>query len=269
MRRKLFRWVKVAVLLYCIAGIALYYLQNVFLFHPVPLPREYRYEFPVPFEEGEIALNKTDTFSFVKFFPKGISSKGIVLYFHGNRTNINRYAKFADVFTSQNYEVWMGDYPGFGKSTGERTEKLMYEQAVQFYRLATSRFGKDSIILYGKSLGTGFAAYLASREDCRQLILETPYYSIPDIFACYAPVYPVSRMINFKVPTYQYLRDVKPPVTIFHGTRDGVIPYRCAAKLKDALKPGDQFITVDKGSHNDLGNFPVYKKTMDSLLRIP
>ncbi|MES2892514.1 MAG: alpha/beta hydrolase [Bacteroidota bacterium] len=269
MNRKIFRGVKIVVLVYCVLGIALFYLQNVFLFHPEALPRNYKYKFDVPFEETEIALNKTDTFSLVKFFPVGKTPKGVVLYFHGNRTNINRYAQFMSVFTSRNYEVWMGDYPGFGKSTGERTEENMYAQADQLYRLALSAYGKDSIIFYGKSLGTGVATYLASREQGKQLILETPYYSIPGIFACYAPIYPVSRMIHFKLPSNEYLPDVAAPVTIFHGTDDGVIPYRCAERLKQFLKPGDRFITIEDGSHHDLGNFPQYRQTMDSLLRVP
>lgn len=269
MNRKIFRWIKITVFVYCVLGIALYYLQNVFLFHPKPLPRTYKYQFDVPFEETEIALNRTDTFSVVKFFSAGRTAKGVVLYFHGNRTNITRYAQFVSVFTSRNYEVWMGDYPGFGKSTGERTEKAMYEQAIQLYRMAASSYGKDSIIVYGKSLGTGVATYLASRDDCRQLILETPYYSIPDLFSCYAPIYPVSRMINFKLPIYEYLLDVKAPVTIFHGTSDGVIPYRCAEKLKHVMKQSDRFVTIEKGSHHDLGSSPIYQKVMDSLLRVP
>ncbi len=268
MNQKIIRWVKVIVLLYCVLGIALYYLQNVFLFHPVPLARDYKYQFDRPFEEVEIPMNKTDTLNLVKFFPKGGVTKGVVIYFHGNRTNINRYAKFTSVFTDRQYEVWMGDYPGFGKSTGERTEKLLYEQAMQMYRLARAKFPPDSIIIYGKSLGTGIAAYLASMEDCRSLVLETPYYSIPAVFGCYAPIYPVGRMITYKIPTHEYLQDVRAPVTILHGTRDGVIPYHCAEKLKGVLKPADRFITIEKGSHHDLNKFPLFTNSLDSILNI-
>ena len=56
------------------------------------------------------------------------------------------------------------------------------------------------------------------------------------------------------------------PITIFHGTDDGVIPYRCAKKLKEVLKSSDEFITIEKGLHNNLTDFPLYHQKLDSLL---
>lgn len=266
MNKKLLRWIKIIVLLYCIIGIALYYLQDYFLFHPTPLARNYQYRFDTPFAEVDIPFNKTDTVSMVKFFPADSVRKGVVIYFHGNKENINRYAKFAINFTRKGYEVWMEDYPGFGKTVGDRNEKLLYQQAKQVYLMAASKYKKDSIIVYGKSFGTGLAAYVAAQYDCRMLILETPYYSIPDLFACYAFIYPTTRMSNYKIPTNEFLQDIEVPITIFHGTDDGVIPYRCASKLKTVLKPTDQFITIEKGTHHNLNDFPLYHQRLDSLL---
>jgi len=264
----LFRWIKIIVLLYSLIGIALYYLQERFLFHPEKLEASYRYHFSVPFEELNIPFNTTDTVSMVKFFPADSVRKGVVLYFHGNRENISRYAKFADNFTKNGYEVWMEDYPGYGKSVGERTEKKMYQQALQIERMALSKYGKDSIILYGKSFGTGIASYVAAVTDCKRLILETPYSSIPDLFSCYAPIYPTNYMSHYRLPVYEYLAEVKYPISIFQGTDDGVVPYRCAAKLKGVLKPTDQFITIDGGTHQNLNDFPVFHHTLDSLLHL-
>ena len=268
MNKKLLRWIKIVVLLYCIIGITLYYLQNYFLFHPTALARNYQYRFEGPFAEVEIPFNKTDTLNMVQFFPvDSVKRRGVVIYFHGNRGNINRYARFVSNFTRHGYEVWMEDYPGFGKSVGERNEKILYRQAEQVYKMAASKYKKDSIIIYGKSFGTGIASYLASVYEVRQLILETPYYSVPDLFGCYAFIYPTTRMSNYKIPTNEYLPDVKVPITIFHGTGDWVIPYRCAVKLKEVLKPSDQFITIENGSHRDLNKFPLFQQKLDSLLR--
>jgi alpha-beta hydrolase superfamily lysophospholipase len=269
MRKKIiFRWVKVIIIVYCLIGIALYYLQESFLFHPVALPRNYAYQFADSFIEKEIAFNEKDTLNMVQFFPKDSLPKGVVLYFHGNKENIGRYAKFVNVFLRNGYEVWMEDYPGYGKSTGERTEKKLYKQAMQVYKMAAAKYNNDSIVLYGKSLGTGIASYVASQTNCKQLILETPYYSIPDLFGCYAFIYPTQRMSVYKIPTNEYLQSVKYPITIFHGTDDGVIPYRCAQKLKKVLKTTDEFITIEDGTHHNLYGFDVYQKKMDSLLQL-
>ena len=268
MKKKILRWTKIFVLFYCIVGIALYYLQDYFLFHPTVLPRNYQYHFNVPFSEVEIPFNKTDTLNMVKFTPVDSVRKGVVIYFHGNRENINRFAKFSTNFTKLGYEVWMADYPGYGKSVGNRTEKILYQQSIQLYKMASSKYAKDSIVIYGKSFGTGIAAYLAAEYDCKQLILETPYYSIPDLLGAYTLIYPIQRMSKYKIPTYQYLEDIKLPITIFHGTDDWVIPYSCAEKLKEVLKTTDQFVTIEKGSHNDLNDFPLYHQKLDSLLKL-
>ena len=126
MKKKIiFRWIKVIIICYSAIGIILYYLQGYFLFHPQKLATEHVFRFDVPFKELNIPFNDKDTLNMVKFFPKDSLSKGVVLYFHGNKQNIERYAKFAANFTKHGYEVWMEDYPGFGKSRGERTEKIL------------------------------------------------------------------------------------------------------------------------------------------------
>jgi pimeloyl-ACP methyl ester carboxylesterase len=162
----------------------------------------------------------------------------------------------------------MADYPGYGKTTGKLTEDNLYLQAGEVYKLANSKFGKDSIIVYGKSLGSGIASYLASKKLCKRLILETPYYSMPDLLGSYAPIYPTGTMAHFKLPTGEYLKEVNVPVTIFHGNADWTIPYRCAARLKQFLKPGDEFVTIDKGSHNDLNEFALFHEKLDSVLSL-
>jgi len=265
-RKKIYRWLKIIVLLYSLIGIALFYLQERFLFHPEKLSNAYVYHFNVPFEEVNIPFNNSDTINMIKFFPVDSVRRGVVLYFHGNRQNIERYAKFAGNFTKHGYEVWMEDYPGFGKSTGERTEKKLFEQALQVQKMAASKYHSDSIIVYVKSFGTGIASYLASETNNKRLILETPYYSIPSLFSCYAPIYPTGKMSNYKIPSNEFLADVKFPITIFHGNDDAVIPYRNAARLKPVLKSTDEFVTIDKGTHHNLNDFPLFQHKLDSLL---
>ncbi len=265
-RKKIFNWIKYFILVYCSIGIALYYLQEYILFHPEKLERNYVFDFKQPFEELNIPFNNTDTLSMIKFFPADTVRKGVILYFHGNMENVKHYAPFVSTFTKHGYEVWMPDYPGFGKSTGERTEKKLYSIAFELQKMASQKYGNDSLIIYGKSLGTAIATYAASAKNCKMLILETPYYSIPSLFGTYAFMYPASVMSNYNLPTYEFLQEVKVPVTIFHGTGDWVVPYRSGIRLKAYLKPADVFIKIPEGSHNNLSESAIYQKSMDSLL---
>ena len=265
-KRKIFRWLKVLLLIYASIGIALYYLQERFLFHPEKLENSYKFSFDQKFEELSIPFNEEDTMSLIKFLPADSIRRGVVVYYHGNMKNITHYAEFAKPFTKAGYEVWMEDYPGFGKSKGELTEKKLYAQGIEVKRMADAKYQADSIIIYGKSLGTGIAAYVASASHAKLLVLETPYYSIPALFGTYAFIYPVSQMSTYKIPTYEYLEAVDLPVVIFHGTKDRVIPLSCAEKLKKQLKPADKFIIVPGADHRDINQTPLYFHTMDSLL---
>ena len=260
------KFTKYAACFYLIIGFSLYFLQDFFLFHPTKLTSGYTYNFDVPFEEKTIMDQEDDSISLVKFFPENKIRKGIVIYYHGNMNNINHYAGFAKPFTKNGYEVWMQDYPTFGKTTGELSEDKLYHQALYVANTVNKEIGSDSIIIYGKSLGTGIAAYVASNTKAKKLILETPYYSIPSMFACYAFIYPTNLLSKYKIPTYQYLQKVNYPIIIFHGTKDGVIPYSNAKKLQAFLKPSDNFITIDGADHININATKTYLVAIDSLL---
>ena len=266
-RKRIFNWIKIILLVYAIIGIAFFYFQDKILFHPQKLAADYQYKFKGRVEEINIPFNETDTIDIVKFLPDSVPIKGVVIYYHGNMKNIAHYANFVAPFLKSGYEVWIEDYPGFGKSTGIITEQKLYDQALQVKKLADVKFHSDSIIIYGKSLGTGIAANVATRTKAKMLILETPYYSIPSLFSSYAFMYPNEQMSNYKLPTNLFLQDVACPVIIFHGTSDGVIPYRNARKLLSVLKSTDKFITVEGASHNNVNANPRYFQAIDSLLR--
>ena len=125
----------------------------------------------------------------------------------------------------------------------------------------------ENIIIYGKSLGTGVAAYLASHEKCRRLLLETPYYSMPSLAKSYFPIYP-SIIVKYNFPVNEYVQKVEVPVSVFHGTADGTIPYSNSSQLKSLLKTKDEYITISGGYHNNLYDFKLMKEKIDSLLSL-
>lgn len=268
MRKTIFRWLKIILLIYAAAGIALFYLQEKLLFHPEAISKDASYHFNDKHEEFFLPVNATDTISVVRFFHDAANYKGAVIYFHGNRRNVEHYAKFVTNFTKQGYDVWMMDYAGFGKSTGKLSEQKLYADAKQVYKLVHSRVAADSIIIYGKSLGTGIAAYTAANNNCKRLMLETPYYSVSKLASYYFFMYPFGNMSKYKIPTYKFLQDVKAPVTIFHGTEDGTVPYTHAKLLEKEFKPGDELISIKDGEHNNLNDFKLFHQKLDSLLKL-
>jgi fermentation-respiration switch protein FrsA (DUF1100 family) len=74
-------------------------------------------------------------------------------------------------------------------------------------------------------------------------------------------------MLHYRFPTNEYLPAVTAPITIFQGTDDGVVAYGNASRLKKLLKPGDEFITIEGGGHNDLHKFPMFRERLEAVLR--
>lgn len=266
-QKKLFRWIKVLLLIYCLVGIIVYYVQDYALLHPIQLSKNYKYAFDNSYKELNIAFDKQSNINIIQFNQQADTAKGVVLYFHGNKNNIEHYKRFAPNFTKNGYEVWMIDYPGFGKSTGKFSEKMVYDWSLVLYNLARKRFKPANIIIYGKSLGTGVAAQLASIRDCKTLILETPYYNMTSLAGTYLWMYPLERMLNYKLATNEYLQKVTAPVIFFHGTNDRVIPYNNALKLKNLMKRGDEFITLSGGTHNNLNSFKQMQVKLDRIMQ--
>lgn len=266
-RRRIWKWIRIVFLVYVVIGIALYFLQAKLLFHPLSLPADHVFAFKQPFKEINLAVSEKKNLSIVQFTVPDSLRRGVVLYFHGNKRNIERYAGYASHFTRNNYEVWMIDYPGYGKSTGELTEQILYQDASTFYKMARAKIHADSIVIYGKSLGTGLATYIASREDCKFLILEAPYLSIDDLASHYAPIYPTSWFCKYHFQSRDRIADVDAPITILHGTSDEIIPYSQAKKLAAIAGNKAQLVAIEKGKHNDLAEYPLFEQTIDSVLK--
>jgi pimeloyl-ACP methyl ester carboxylesterase len=269
-KKRIFFWVKILVILYCAGGIALYYLQDKILFHPQTIGSDYSYKFKQLFRELNIPFSKEDTLNLIQFLPdKNANPKGVVLFFHGTNGNIENYAERATVFTKQNFEVWMVDYPSFGKSSGLFDEKKINSQAFEINKLALNRFKKENIIIYGQSIGASVAANLASSGNLASLILENPSYDVPNLLHHYTFVYPWSSMAAYKFSVYDALSyiDKRLQVTIITGNNGELFSSASAKKLKPMIDSNDVFINIRKNKANALYNEMEYQKLIGDLLQ--
>ena len=216
-KKIVFRWIKVLLLVYGLVGIIFYYVQDSLILHPRKLAAGTPYRFSQSFTELNLNYDQETNLNVVEFKAEPSDSlvKGVMLFFHDARGNIGDYADVSRGFTAQGYEVWMMDYPGFGKSTGPIDEQRLYDLALIFYKLARSRWKPQQIVLYGQGFGTGIAAQLASIRDCRRLILQHPYSSMASVFRPYLFLYPLDgRFLHYHLPTHEYLEKVTAPVTV-------------------------------------------------------
>ncbi|WP_400081229.1 alpha/beta hydrolase [Winogradskyella sp. R77965] len=262
-------WISTALLILAIyigISIALYYLQDYMLFKPEKLPEDFQFDYENQ-ETKEYNLETRDgaTINGLRFFPKG-ESKGVVLYLKGNSKSIKGWGKFAVDFTRHGYNVLMVDYRGFGKSTGKRSQKAIKRDLQLVYNKIKEQTTEDRIILYGRSLGSGFATKLASMNNPKILILDAPYYSLTKVTARYAPFMPLSLLLKYPLPTYKWLKYVQCPVHIIHGTNDKLIPYKSSVKLSKIKPKLTKLHTVIGGGHKNLNNFESYHSMLEEIL---
>ncbi len=253
------------VSLYVILGVVLYALQEKMIFMPEPLPLDYKYSFSGDFEEINLKTDGGAILNALHF--KVDDPKGVVLYFHGNGGELASWGIVVQKFVEMNYDVLVMDYRTYGKSTGKLSQKALYDDAQLFYNLLLKNYTEDEIVVYGRSLGTTFATYVAAKNHPRQLILEAPLYSLDEVASERFPIYPVSWVLKYHFPTYKYLKDVSCPILIFHGTDDVIVNYKNSERLSKIKTKGKlTFITFPNGNHRNLVDFELYKNTLDSLL---
>ncbi len=236
------------------------------LFKPEKLPKDFQFDYENQ-ETKEYNLETRDgaVINGLRFFPKG-ESKGVVLYLKGNSKSIKGWGKFAVDFTRHGYNVLMVDYRGFGKSTGRRSQKAIKRDLQLVYNKLKEMTTEDRIILYGRSLGSGFAAKLASMNHPKMLVLDAPYYSLTKVTARYAPFMPLSLLMKYPLPTYKWLKYVQCPIHIIHGTHDKLIPYKTSVKLSQVNPKLTKLHTVIGGGHKNLNNFESYHSMLDDIV---
>jgi len=192
---------------------------------------------------------------------------GLILYFHGNTRSIKGWAKYAKDFTRYNYDVVLVDYRGFGKSTGKRSEHDMYKDMQFVYDTLSVQYTEHHLIIYGRSLGSGFAAKLASDNKPRYLILDAPYYSFTKAIERFLPILPVQFLLRYKLRTDKWIMHVNCHTYIIHGSKDWLLPISNSEKLR-ALNPKKiTLLTIEGGGHNNLPSFNEYHNFIRDILK--
>ncbi len=251
--------------IYIVISILLYYLQEYFLFKPEKLPQEFQFAYENQVvEEYNVETRDGAIINGLHF--KSENPRGVVLYLKGNSKSIKGWGKFAVDFTRHHYDVIMVDYRGFGKSTGRRTQKGIKHDLQYIYNKIRERVREDYIILYGRSLGSGFATKLASTNNPKMLILDAPYYSLTKVTKRYIPFMPLSLILRFPMPTYKWLKYVNCPVHIIHGTNDKLIPFKSSVKLSKIKPKLTRLWPVIGGGHKNLNNFESYHRMLEEII---
>ncbi len=199
-------------------------------------------------------------------------AKGVVFFLHGNAGNLQTWFVNPAFYRQANFDLFMLDYRGYGKSTGQvESEAQLRADVRAAYDLIAPQYAGRKIVVYGRSLGTGLAAglsaQLAGEATAIQpdlTVLVSPYSSMVGVSHDHYPFVP-RVLIRYPLRTDELIDRVKSPLLLIHGSEDTLIAPKHSEALK-ALAPQAQYVVVQGGGHNDLQNFPAYLEAFRAAL---
>jgi hypothetical protein len=82
------------------------------------------------------------------------------------------------------------------------------------------------------------------------------------------PFMPMSFLLKFPIPTYKWLKYVKCPIHIIHGTNDRLIPFKSSLKLSKISPKNTRLHPVISGGHNNLHTYESYHEILSQIFTL-
>ena len=172
----------------------------------------------------------------------------IILYNHGNNQDLEDLLPTLAELQANGYNVLAYDYPGYGTSSGKANEQSVLEAADTVFRYLIEQlaYSPDQVILYGFSLGSGPACYLAQRYDVAALIIEGGFSSTFRVVTRF-------KIVPWDVfDNHSILPQLTCPCLLIHGEKDEIVPFWHAKSNYRMIRAPKQKLWVANAQHNDL-----------------
>jgi len=228
-----------------------------------------------------------DRFPCLLFCPPSKRTYYVILYFHGNGCDLGGIGRLLwSIMRKLQVGIVAPEYPGYGLSEGatpcessvKHCARLTLEFVVNKLKVPLER-----IVIFGTSIGTGAACWLASKvlekkRELGALVLQSPFLSIKAIikqvsifesnvanfFAQVGSNFIADRFMNL-----QAMKGVQYPLLVLHGVADELIPSSHGKILFDASSADlKQLVLFPNVSHNDFDWNLVIKKVAAFLERV-
>lgn len=187
--------------------------------------------------------------------------KGVVFFLHGNAGSLASWFVNPDYYRRANFDLFMLDYRGYGKSSGriESEAQLRADVRAAWAAVAPQYMGRK-IVVYGRSLGSGLAAglsaELADSAPPDLTVLVSSYTSMAALAGEHYGWIP-QAVLRYPLRTDQIVGRIRSPLLLIHGVQDALIPLAHSDTLK-AMVPHASLLRIAGAAHNDLQDFDTY-----------
>ncbi|WP_449394183.1 alpha/beta hydrolase [Devosia riboflavina] len=191
--------------------------------------------------------------------------KPLIVYYKGNSGSFTAEHIRFERFVSEGFGFLAFDYRGFPTSPGTISEAGILADAIAAYDWAAAK--NLPIVIWGRSLGTGPATYVASERDAKALLLETPFLSAVTVAAERYPILPVNWVMLDQFRSNEWIADVSEPVMVAHGTADRTIDVSNGERLYALAPNPDSLWIVPDAGHSDLWDAGIWDKAKAFFIR--
>jgi hypothetical protein len=180
--------------------------------------------------------------------------RATLLWFHGNAGNIShRLENLALLHRHLDLSLFIFDYREFGLSAGRISKAGTYEDArgAWTYLVGERRLDPRDILLFGRSLGTALAVFIASTEPCLGVVLEAAFTSSHDMLSRYFPWGIPASLLQSSYDSMSKVGSIQVPILFVHAEHDEAIPMDMAKRLYERVQAPKWFYRVPGAGHND------------------
>jgi pimeloyl-ACP methyl ester carboxylesterase len=179
----------------------------------------------------------------------------LVLVFGGNGYSIDIVDAPLRTLAAQGATVVEYDYRGFGFSSGAPDMAKIRSDALRLYDKAVDDDGGKPVIVYGYSLGTLFASYVASMRPVRGVVLAAPIATAQETFRSQPDSGAASPVLTDDLVTaldvVSMIAKSHAPLLVIHGTADETIAFAEGKEVFAASPASLKTFVPIKGAGHD------------------
>lgn len=236
---------------YAILSVLLYLYQGRLVYFPDPVVRGTPADAGLEYQERWITTADGERIN-AWWLPAARGEAPTLLFLHGNAGNISQRLDSLRIFNSLGLNSLIIDYRGFGRSSGKPSEQGTYLDAQAAYDFLLRDLGISSqrLIIFGRSLGGGIASWLASRNDCAGIIIESSFLSVPELGQEVYPWLPVRWLARIRYDSAARMPELNCPLLVVHSRDDQLIPFRHGQGLYTLANEPKYFLEIS-GNHGN------------------
>ncbi|NNG17762.1 MAG: prolyl oligopeptidase family serine peptidase [Gemmatimonadales bacterium] len=191
-----------------------------------------------------------------------------LIWFYGNAENLAFLAPLIGTLRPPGHAMLVLDYRGYGQNGGRPNEDGLYRDADAAWEYLAGRPEIDPhrIAVFGRSLGSVPALYLADTRPVAAVILDSPFTTARAMARVHYRLFP-SFLVRYDMDNLARARRLAAPLLIIHGTVDRIAPFTMGRALAEAGR-AQAFYEVRGAGHNDVYETagPGYRDTIHEFL---